>query len=133
MDTNKEDILVKLANIVVAQQQVINSIATKLEQIESIGGGGSASIEDYTPNKRYKRNTLIVDTNTETVYRSLIEYTSVSMDTDTANGFLKLVGYESQFVSFNHNPTQSEIDALPDDTLVAVYSSADAPYVPDLE
>ncbi len=34
-------------------------------------------------------------------------------------------------VTFNHNPTEEEIGALPDDSLVAVYSPTDTPYIPD--
>lgn len=127
---SSNDILTNLTNIIIQQQATINSIASHLEQLESIGGG-SASINDYEVNKKYKRNTLIVDTNTETVYRVLIEYTSVNIDTDKTNGYIKLVGYESQVVTFAHNPSQAEIDTIPDDSLVAIYSTADKPYFPD--
>ena len=121
-----------LVDTIQEQQRLIASIANKLDQITSIGGG-SASIEDYESGKIYKRNTMLVDPNTETVYRVLREYTSVSMETDLALDppVLKIVGAESQVVTFPHNPSQAEIDNLPDDTLVAVYSSTDVPYVPD--
>ena len=71
MADNMEDIFVRLNETIKTQQQIINSIANKIEQIESIGGGGggSASIEDYESNKLYTRNILVVDTETETVYR----------------------------------------------------------------
>lgn len=121
-----------LVDTIQEQQRLIASIANKLDQITSIGGG-SASIEDYESGKIYKRNTMIVFPNTETVYRVLREYTSVSMETDLALNppVLKIVGMESQVVTFPHNPSQEEINNLPDDTLVAVYSSTDVPYVPD--
>lgn len=121
-----------LVDTIQEQQRLIASIANKLDQISSIGGG-SASIEDYESGKIYKRNTMLVDPNTETVYRVLREYTSVSMEADLASDppVLKIVGAESQVVTFPHNPSQAEIDNLPDDTLVAVYSSTDVPYVPD--
>lgn len=121
-----------LVDTIQEQQRLIASIANKLDQITSIGGG-SASIEDYESGKIYKRNTMLVDPNTETVYRVLREYTSVSMEADLALDppVLKIVGAESQVVTFPHNPSQAEIDNLPDDTLVAVYSSTDVPYVPD--
>ena len=45
----------RLNDVIKQQQKLISSIATKLEQLESIGGG-SASIEDYQSNKKYKRN-----------------------------------------------------------------------------
>jgi hypothetical protein len=60
------------------------------------------------------------------------QYTSVSLAFDKEHGDLKLVGYESQFVTFNHQPTQAEIDTLPEDTLVAIYSPQDDPYSPAL-
>ena len=124
----------RLLNVIKEQQAVIESITTKIQQLESIGGGGgSASIEDYVSGKAYERNTLVVDPVTETVYRVITPYTSVDIDTDHSNGNIKLVGFESQVVTFNHKPTQAEIDVLPDDTLVAIYSSTDVPYIPDLQ
>ncbi len=120
----------KLINVIQNQQTIIESISQKLKKIESIGGGGSASIEDYATGKKYARNTLLVDTATETVYRVLGEYTSIDIKTDASNGNLKLVGFESQVVSMDHDPTQAEINALPDGSFVAVYSATDAPYVP---
>ena len=116
-----------------AQQQKLNTIAQKLQELEvgkGGGGGGSASIEDYESGKVYTRNMLVVDPNTETVYRALTEYTSVSVQTDVENGYLKLVGFENAIVSLGHNPTQTEINNLSDGTLVAVYSSTDTPYQP---
>ena len=73
---------------------------------------------------------LIVDPNTETVYRVLTAYTSVSVADDIEGGYLKLVGAESQVITFPHEPTQTEINNLPDDALVAVYSPTDTPYTP---
>jgi hypothetical protein len=130
-----EEIFIRLNSIVKEQQQIIESLANKIEQLESIGGG-STSTEDYVAGKEYKRNVLVVDTNTETMYRVVTEpgetYTSVSIEEDRRNGYLKLVGFESQIVTFNHLPTQEEIDTLPEDTLVAIYSSTDDPYTPVL-
>lgn len=129
------DIFERLIKIISDQQKIIKSIADKLEQIESIGSGGgsgNASIADYESGVKYKRNTLLVDTYTETVYRVIPEsYVSVTVEDDKANGNLKLVGFESQIVTFDHNPSQSEINTLPDDSLVAVYSRSDTPYLPD--
>jgi len=126
----------KIFKVIRDQQILIKEIADKLEQLDihSGGGGGTgnASIADYESGKTYKRNTLLVDTTTETVYRVIPEtYVSVSVNEDKGNGFLKLVGFESTIVTFDHNPTQSEINTLPDDTLVAVYSKTDTPYIPD--
>lgn len=113
------------------RDELLASIADKLSQIEQIGGGGSASIEDYEPGKLYTRNILLVDRATETMYRVLSEYTSVSVADDVQNGYLKLVGFESQIVEFSHNPTSEEIAALPKQSFVAVYNPNDQPYVPD--
>lgn len=131
------NIFEKLFTAIRAQHQLLKNIADKLEQLEvgggGGGGGGNATISDYESGKRYKRNTLVVDPVTETVYRVLpSEYTSVTVDSDKQHGYLKLVGFESEIVTFDHNPTQAEIDALPDDSVVVVYSPTDVPYVPDM-
>lgn len=136
-----DPIFERLKNIIVQQQTIIESISKKIDKLESLGGGGSSSggtagnatISDFQSGQEYERNTLVVDPNTETVYRVLVKYVSTDIESDINNGFLKLVGYESQVVTFNHNPTQTEIENLPDDTLVAVYSSTDTPYVPDIQ
>lgn len=127
------DIFERLIQIIADQEKTIKSIADKLEQIESIGSGsGNASIADYESGVKYTRNTLLVDTNTETVYRVIPQsYVSITVEDDKTNGNLKLVGFESQIVTFDHNPSQSEINTLPDDSLVAVYSRSDTPYLPD--
>lgn len=127
-----DQIFEKLINVIKAQETIITSIASKIEQLESIGGG-SATISDYESDVLYERNNLVVDTSTETLYRVLTQYTSVDVATDISTGNLKLVGFESQIVTFDHNPTQAEIDALPDDTLVSIYSTIDAPYMPDVQ
>lgn len=129
-----DQIFQTLVSVIAEQQTIINAIASKVEKIESIGGGGggSASIEDYVSGKLYTRNMLIVDPNTETVYRVLKEYTSDSVENDVKNGNLKLVGFESQVVTLNHQPTQDEINALPDAALVATYSTTETPYDPVL-
>lgn len=120
-----------LINVIKEQQNLIQSIAEKVEKLDGLGGGGSASIEDYVSGKKYTRNMLVVDKNTETVYRVIPdEYISTDVESDASNNYLKLVGFESQIVSFSHEPTQKEIDALPDDVLVTIYSPADTPYTP---
>lgn len=121
----------RLISIIDQQQKTIASIADKISKLETIGGSVMAT-EDYISGTEYKRNMLIVDPNTETVYRVLQQYTSVDVETDIENGYLKLVGFESQVVTFNHNPSQAEIEAIPEDALVAVYSSTDTPYAPDI-
>lgn len=131
-----DEIFQTLFNIIHEQQELITSISEKLKQLDwsggGGGGGGSAIATDYQSDQLYKRNTLVVDTATETLYRVINEYTSITVQQDCMNGNLKLVGFESQVVTFDHNPTQSEINVLPEDSLVAIYSAADTPYQPDL-
>lgn len=129
----EDGIFLKLEKIIKDQAELIRALTEKLERLEigiGGGGGGSASIEDFTTNTRYKRNVLVVDTDTETVYRVIADYTSTSVEEDCAAGFLKLVGFESQVVTLGHEPSQKEIDALPDNSLVAIYSATDTPYKP---
>ena len=132
-----ESIFQRLIDVMSEQQTLIKSIAEQMQKFEGFSGGGgdgNASILDYESGMAYKRNTLLVDRITETVYRVTAEasdhYVSDTVEQDCANGYLKLVGFESQIVTFDHNPTQAEINTIPDDALVAVYSSTDKPYVP---
>lgn len=137
------NIFEKILKVFTDQNKLIKDLADKLEQLDirtggggggggESGGGGNASIADYESGKTYTRNTLLVDTSTETVYRVIpSSYVSVTVNEDKGNGYLKLVGFESAIVTFDHNPTQTEINNLPDDTLVSVYSRTDTPYIPD--
>ena len=129
---SEQTIFAKLESVIKDQEKLIKSLTEKLEQLQiGIGGGsGSASIEDFTTNTKYKRNVLVVDTDTETVYRVIADYTSTAVQEDCAAGFLKLVGFESQIVTLGHEPSQKEIDSLPDNSLVAIYSATDTPYKP---
>ena len=129
MDT----IFQNLYNVITRQQQLINALASKLELLEigTGGGSGNATISDYESNKLYARNTLVVDPETEVLYRVLSEYTSITVADDCENGKLKAVGFESQFITFNHNPTQAELNPIPDDTLVAIYETSANQYIPD--
>ena len=128
-----DNIFDKLLEIETTREAQLKRIEDAIKELQ-LNGGGSASIEDYTPNTFYKRNTLIVDPDTETVYRTIpIEgFTSTTFEQDRAEGRLKLVGYDSQFVTFNHQPTQAELDTLPEDVLVGIYSPQDDPYSPAL-
>lgn len=125
-----DDIFERLNTIISEQRELIVALNAKLQELELGGGSGNASIADYESGKRYTRNALLVDTSTETVYRAIREYTSVTVEDDCANGNLKLVGFESQIIAFNGDPTQAQLNVIPDDTLVAIYSAADTPYQP---
>ena len=128
------EIFTKLKDAITANDAKLKEIADKLEHLEvgAGGGGGNATIVDYAPNTYYARNTLVVYE--ETVYRVLAGYTSVNFDIDyhgdgtPGSVKLKIVGYESSIVTFGSEPTQEQINNLPQDTLVAIYNSTDEPY-----
>lgn len=126
------DFFEKWLEIETAREERLKRIEDAIKQIKI--GSGTTVIADYKQNMFYKRNTLVVEPLTETVYRATPPegFTSTTFEADRAAGRLKLVGFESQIVTFNHQPTQQEIDALPEDTLVAIYSAQDDPYTPAL-
>lgn len=129
-------IFTDLINQIADNTAKLESITAKLEQLEvgSGGGSGNATIEDYTLGKTYKRNTLVVYEPTETVYRALSEFTATDFNTEVSGDGtpgsikLKLVGFESSIVTYGAPPTQEEVNALPEDTIVAIYNSAGDPY-----
>jgi hypothetical protein len=129
-----DPIFTRLLNAITEQNRLLQSIATKFEQYEGGGGGGggNASIADYAENRLYKRNTLLVDANNETVYRVLpTEYVSVNLNADIAAGNLKLVGFENQVIlTKDHELSQEEINDIPDNATVIIYNPADTPYTP---
>lgn len=133
MANQMEEIFQSLNDVIAALARRVNSLANKVEQLErGGGGGGNATVEDYEGGKLYKRNTLLVDTATETMYRVScpVEYTSVSVEADRMAGNLKLIGFESQVITINHEPSQAELDMLPEDSLVAIYSTSANRYIP---
>lgn len=129
-----DSIFARLLTAISEQNRLLESIATKFEQYGGSGGGGggNASIADYAENRLYKRNTLLVDSNNETVYRVIpTEYLSVNLNADIAAGNLKLVGFENQVImTMDHELSQEEIDNIPDNATVIVYNPADTPYTP---
>ena len=130
-----DSIFARLLTAISEQNRLLESIATKFEQYNGSGGGGgggNASIADYAENRLYKRNTLLVDSNNETVYRVIpTEYLSVNLNADIAAGNLKLVGFENQVImTMDHELSQEEIDNIPDNATVIVYNPADTPYTP---
>ena len=129
-----DPIFTRLLNAITEQNRLLESIATKFEQYNGGGGGGggNASIADYAENRLYKRNTLLVDANNETVYRVLpTEYLSVNLNADIAAGNLKLVGFENQVIlTKDHELSQEEINDIPDNATVIIYNPADTPYTP---
>lgn len=128
----KDSIFARLLTAITEQNRLLESIASKFEQYEGSGGSGNASIADYAENQVYKRNTLLVDSNNETVYRVIpTEYVSVNLNADIAAGNLKLVGFENQVImTMDHELSQEEINNIPDNATVIVYNPADTPYTP---
>ena len=59
---SEQTIFAKLESVIKDQEKLIKSLTEKLEQLQIGigGGGGSASIEDFTTNTRYKRNVLVI-------------------------------------------------------------------------
>lgn len=127
------DVFDAILAAVTAERHELDRIEKALKKINI--AGSQTTIVDYEPNKFYRRNTLVVDKNTETVYRTTPPdgFISTTVEEDRENGRIKLVGYESQFVTFPKPPTQSQLDMLPEDVLVAIYSPQDDPYTPALE
>jgi hypothetical protein len=126
-----EGSLQDLNTLIQSIQNTINALDTRVTNLENRMNNlsGFNVIEDYVSGKTYNRNDMVIDPDTEIVYRVLNQYTSANLSTDLSNGQLKIVGFDSpQIVTFDHNPTQSEIDVLPNDALVVVYSSNDAAY-----
>ena len=123
-----DELFSRLLTQIEAQASLLQEIADKLDQLEL--GRGMATISDYEAGKEYKRNMLVVDPQTETVYRVMENYQrpSQTVEQDCLDGLLKLVGFESQVVAFDHNPTQNEINTLPDGVLVTIYSPTDETY-----
>jgi len=125
-----DNIFKRLCEVVNTQQKIIESITKKLSMIESIGGGGSAIVEDYISGKEYERNTIVVDTETEDTYRVINKYTSMDIDTDRTNGNIIVLSVGSQIIRFNHNPTKEEVANVPKGSYVIVYNPQDPPYSP---
>lgn len=85
-----------------ANRALIASIAEKIQVIEpGSGGGGNASLSDYESGVPYKRNNVVVDTETETCYRVLIDYTSDTVQNDCEASYVVLLTEPDNF-----DPTQ---------------------------
>lgn len=127
------DVFDAILAAVTAERHELDRIEKALKKINI--AGSATTIVDYVSGSFYRRNTLVVDTFTETVYRTTIPegFIATNIQEDMEHGRIKLVGYESQFVTFPKPPTQDQLDMLPEDVLVAIYSPQDDPYTPALE
>ena len=89
----------------------------------------SGGFQPYETNQEYVQYQTVVDPETMVAYMVIAEqYTSVDIQTDCQAGNLKLIGFDSQIVPFDHPPTAEEINALPENALVVEYDPDDTPY-----
>ena len=178
IDRDWEQMCENLQTVVNRQAQIIQSISEKILLITpgGGGGGGNATFVDYKSGENYHRNNVVVDTETETCYRVLIDYISDTVEHDCQFSYvmihteptnwdptqyyyydelndqyvagsegdpwqddfwykytpkLKLLAGEGQVIGMSHSPTSEEIQNMPDDAIVAVYSTTDPPYITD--
>jgi hypothetical protein len=128
----QDELFQRLFDVLQEHELLLKRLADNIDRLEL--GKGMATLTDYESNHEYKRNSLVVDRVTETVYRVTprngTSYTSITVEQDCSDGNLKLVGFESQIVPFDHEPTQYEINTVPDGAMVAIYSPSDTPYRP---
>ena len=125
-----------LIQLIQQQQTLMAQIAAKVSQIPPGGGGGGGGtgngFELYEPNKIYRKYQAIIDPVTSTAYTVTPvygdQYVSTNIAQDCANGNLKLLGFDSQIVVFDHPPTQAEINSLPENALVVEFDPDDVPY-----
>lgn len=93
------------------------------------GGGGSPStITEYQPGTEYTKYQTVIDSETLTSYVVTENYTSETIEIDVEHEKLQLLGSDSRLVIFDHPPTQSEINDLPENVVVVEYDPNDTPY-----
>ena len=137
-DQNQMDeVFAVLVDIIHKQRVIMDELATQIKRIDSVGGGGGGGtgngFEVYESGKEYKKYQALIDPNTDTPYLVVPyggaeTYISVTVEDDCAAGNLKLLGFDSQIVTFNHPPTEPEVDRLPEKAVVVEYNDMDTPY-----
>lgn len=133
---NIEECFLRLQRIVAQQQQLIHRMAEDIVKIKIGGGGGGGTgngFEVYESGKTYKKYQALIDPNTDipylvVPYGGATEYVSDTVENDCAAGNLKLLGFDSQIVTFNHPPTEPEVDRLPENVVVVEYNDVDPNY-----
>lgn len=132
---NIEECFRRLIDLVDQQRQIIHRLTEDLMELKhgSGGGGTGNGFEVYESGKEYKRYQALIDPNTDIAYLVVpynggTSYTSVTVQQDCADGNLKLLGYDSQIVTFDHSPTPTEVNALPENVTVVEYNPSDTPY-----
>lgn len=130
-----EDIFRNFLTALTRQQQLLNQLNLKLQRLEigqGGGGGGNATILDYEPNKEYKHNTLVNDTNNDNLYLVICQnvYTSVDIETDVEQGNIKLINSNIlNLIPVDHEPTRAEVQNMDEGSVVIVYNPSDEPYI----
>lgn len=135
-NNNIDQVFLDLIDIIDQQKIIIGKMADYIEQIQSIGGGGGGTgngFQVYESGKVYKKYQALIDPATDTPYLvvpagGLVEYTSISVQQDCEDGNLKLLGFDSQIVTFDHTPTPTDIDNIPEKTVVVEFNPMDTPY-----
>ena len=95
--------------------------------VETQGGGGG--IEPYEEGETYHLYDTVVEPETQVVYMVTVEeVTATDIKSDVEAGKLKLLGFDSQIVPFDHPPTKEEINNLPENCLVVEFNPNDTPY-----
>ena len=133
---NIEECFLRLQRIVAQQQQIIHRMAEDIVKIKIGGGGGGGTgngFEVYESGKTYKKYQALIDPNTDipylvVPYGGATEYVSDTVENDCAAGNLRLLGYDGQIVTFNHPPTEPEVDRLPENVVVVEYNDVDPNY-----
>lgn len=92
------------------------------------GGGGPSTITEYQPGTEYTKYQTVIDSETLTSYVVTENYTSETIEIDVEHEKLQLLGSDSRLVIFDHPPTQSEINDLPENVVVVEYDPNDTPY-----
>ena len=126
---NIEECFRRLIDLVDQQRQIIHRLTEDLIKLTP----GSTGFEVYESGKEYKRYQALIDPNTDIAYLVVpynggTKYTSVTVQQDCADGNLKLLGYDSQIVTFDHSPSPTEVNTLPENVTVVEYNPSDTPY-----
>lgn len=131
-----EDIFRNFLAAMTRQQQLLNQLNLKLQRLEigqgGGGGGGNATISDYEPNKEYRHNTLVNDTNNDNLYLVVCQdvYTSVDITTDVEQGNIKLINSNIlNLIPVDHEPTREEVQNMDEGSVIIVYNPSDEPYI----
>lgn len=129
-----DPVFAQLINLINTQREIIHELADYLDQLEiggggGGGGGGSSAFQPYRSGAVYKKYDTVVDPDTMISYITTVtSFTASNIQSDVDAGKLKLVGYDSQIITFDHPPTAEEINTLPENAIVVEFDPEDTPY-----